>query len=72
VPGAFYIRAIANGDTRSIGATPYDSKEAAAHVILRHLLLGSIKRGWVVNELDHIVISAEDILALFHSTQKPD
>jgi hypothetical protein len=68
--GAFYIREVSTGDTRSIDATAYETKEGAAHVILRHLQRGSIKKGWVVDENEHTVISAEDIFNLFNSAQK--
>jgi hypothetical protein len=69
--GVFYIREVSTGDTRSIDSTGYETKESAAHVILRHLQRGSIKKGWVVDELEHTVLSAEDAFDLFKSTQTP-
>ena len=70
MPGAFYIREVSTGDTRSIDATAYETKEGAAHVILRHLQRGSIKKGWVVDQDERIVISAEDIRDLLTSIQE--
>ena len=69
---AFYIREVTASGMRSIDATPYASKEGAAHVILDHLGIGSIEKGWVVDQDEHTVISAEDLSNLFYLTQKPE
>ena len=69
---AFYIREVTASDTRSIDATPYASKEGAMHVIMDHLGTGSIRKGWVVDQDEGIVISADDISDFFHLTQKPE